>query len=281
MEPLWFYKGRPAYSRTKGKQMNKTKIEWTHFVWNPVVGCSKVSAGCDNCYAERFARRLKAMGLEKYQGAIGPDGRWSGKPAYADVYELDAPRRWKTPRRVFVCSMGDLFHENVPFGIIARVFDAAAKCAGRTGSIFQFLTKRPKRLLEFYEWMNEDGPPDAELPRYLWFGVTCEDQTSANARIKLLARVPAQVRFVSFEPLLGPVELSPEQWQSLDWIIIGCESGPGRRPCKGEWVESLIHQADERDVPVFVKQLEVNWRVSKNPEEWPLWARRREYPETR
>jgi len=127
--------------------------------------------------------------------------------------------------------------------------------------------------------MNEDGPPDAELPRYLWFGVTCEDQTSANARIKLLAQVPAQVRFVSFEPLLGPVELSAEQWKALDWIIIGCESGPGRRPCKGEWVESLIHQADERDVPVFVKQLDIDGRVTKNPQDWPYWAGRREFPE--
>jgi protein gp37 len=229
--------------------------------WNPVTGCSKISPGCTNCYAERMAERLAGrFGYprdEPFQVTIHPE-------------RLEEPLRWRKPRNILVCSMGDLFHEDVPFPIPALVFDIAGKCPQHT---FQILTKRPQRMYEFTQWMaGADDISTAEWPRNCWLGVTAENQAMADQRIPLLLQTPAAIRFVSVEPMLGPVKLS--RWlgcgdphhrhigpcslyganQRLDWVIVGGETGPGARPIHPDWVRSLRDQCLSSGVPFFFKQ---------------------------
>lgn len=256
-----------------------TKIEWTNETWNPVVGCSKVSPGCKNCYAERMAYRLGCMG-KPYYDMVQEGGGWNGKVELVKGV-LDKPLHWRKPRKVFVCSMSDLFHEAVPDEFIWRVFRKMETASWHT---FQVLTKRPERmaaLLDDYLLNVGERQPGG----HIWLGTSVENQKWAAKRIPLLLQVSAAVRFVSCEPLLGPVEDLCRGFRGAyyclllcHWLIIGCESGPKRRPCKLEWVKRLIDQAHAANVPVFVKQLDINGRVSHNPEEWPEWARRREYP---
>lgn len=227
-----------------------TKIEWTDVTWNPVTGCSKVSEGCRNCYAERMSHRFG----------------WTEKP-WNDQYtvenvklhpeRLEQPLKWKKPRMVFVNSMSDLFHEEVPFEFISKVFHTMWLADEH---IFQILTKRPKRMLEYFSRLGANPLP---LPN-VWVGVSVENQEAANERIPLLLETPAAVRFLSCEPLLGPVDLSmflenridvtDEVLPLIDWIIVGGESGPNARTMHPDWVRSLRDQCQEAGVAFFFKQ---------------------------
>lgn len=208
-----------------------SKIEWTQATWNPVTGCSKVSAGCAHCYAERLARRLQAMGCDRYRNGFAVT-------LHPDL--LDLPRRWRTPRLVFVNSMSDLFHEAVPLEFIRRVFDTMRACPHHT---FQILTKRSRRL--------RDVAADLAWPANVWMGVSVEDERVLH-RIADLRAVPAAVRFLSCEPLLGPLDSLP--LEGIHWVIVGGESGPRARPMRAEWVRSLLRQCRRLGVPFFFKQ---------------------------
>ena len=209
----------------------KSHIEWTEMTWNPVTGCSKVSPGCKLCYAETMARRLKAMGMHRYR---------NGFKVTLQPDLLDTPMKWKQPRIVFVNSMSDLFHEAVPLDYIKKVFATMVECPQHT---FQILTKRSKRLLEVAQ----------ELPwsQNIWMGVSVENDQMLH-RIHNLQAVPASVRFLSCEPLIGPLESLP--LEKIHWVIVGGESGPGARPMKREWVNSIFRQCKGADVPFFFKQ---------------------------
>lgn len=209
----------------------KTTIEWTESTWNPVTGCSKISPGCRHCYAERMAHRLQAMGNPRYQNGFAVT-------LHHDQIEL--PLRWTKPQMIFVNSMSDLFHRDVPTEFIAEVFAVMQRASHHT---FQVLTKRAKRLSSL--------APALPWPENLWMGVSVETQ-HVTPRLDCLRDVPAAVRFVSFEPLLGPVE--DTDLAGIHWAIVGGESGPGARPMKVEWVRSLRDQCAAASVPFFFKQ---------------------------
>lgn len=235
-----------------------TKIQWTDETWNPITGCTKISPGCRNCYAERMAKRL-----------AGRCGYPADDPFAVTIHldRLRQPSRWRKPRRVFVCSMGDLFHEDVPLLDIWRVFDVMEAADRHT---FQVLTKRPQRMAQ--------ASPPQPLPN-VWLGVSVESRDQLD-RIDALGDTPAHVRFVSFEPLLGPIH--NVDLTGIDWIIIGGESGPGARRCSVVWFRDLVRRARAARVPVFVKQLgSYGWRhpAGADPSEWPEDLRVREWPE--
>ncbi len=206
-------------------------IEWTEMTWNPVTGCTKVSEGCRFCYAERMAKRLLAMDNPRYLNGFN-------LTLHPDL--VDVPRRWRSPRVIFVNSMSDLFHESVPLEFIGRVFDTMAACPQHT---FQILTKRSKRLAEVAD--------DLPWPPNVWMGVSIEDERVID-RIDDLRRVPAKVRFLSCEPLIGPLNDLP--LEGISWVIVGGESGPGARLMKRAWVESIRRQCHKASVPFFFKQ---------------------------
>ena len=208
-----------------------TKIEWTQATWNPVTGCTQVSLGCQHCYAKRMANRLQAMGQKRYRNGFEPT-------LHYDL--VDLPRHWAQSRIVFVNSMSDLFHEQVPLEFIQQVFDTISQCPRHT---FQILTKRSTRLAEL-------APQLIWYPN-IWMGVSVEDRHALN-RVGDLVAVPAAVRFISCEPLLGPVNNIP--LNSIDWVIVGGESGPKARPMQPEWVESIWQQCQEASIPFFFKQ---------------------------
>lgn len=299
-----------------------SSIEWTDATWNPVRGCSRVSEGCRHCYAERVAARFRGdddpfHGFA-YSDKAGP--HWTGKVELI-LSKLDEPLRWRKPRRIFVGSMSDLFHERLSDEAIAAVFGVMAACPQHT---FQALTKRPERMQRWFEWAREcslnleeqigerppsghgeptvctlyydsaiGGSPSARafadrlvatrgcywpLPN-VWLGVSVEDQATADERIPLLLQTPAAIRFVSYEPALGPVDFAEylgavdvphldasgavdffddAQWHEedpIDWLIVGGESGPGARPFNIAWAYSAVAQCKAAGVPVFVKQL--------------------------
>lgn len=232
---------------------DKSAIEWTDATWNPVRGCSRVSEGCRNCYAERVAARFSGPGMA-YEGlAIMRNGepRWTGKVAVVEKHMND-PLRWKTPRRVFVNSMSDLFHESLSDHDILRVFKIMNEARRHT---FQILTKRPHAMFKFVTSVLAPWPP---LPN-VWLGVSAEDQDTADFRIPALLATPAAVRFVSAEPLLGPISFRAEWWPRasparLDWMIVGGESGPNARPMHPQWVRSLRDQSAGAGVAFFFKQ---------------------------
>lgn len=209
----------------------KTSIEWTQMTWNPVTGCTKVSQGCKNCYAERMARRLQAMGVAQYQ---------NGFTLTLAPHVLTAPFDWAKPRTVFVNSMSDLFHERVPFEYIRHVFQVMRDTPQHT---YQILTKRHRRLAEL--------GPQLAWPTNVWMGVSVEDQ-KATARIKPLVATEAQVKFLSIEPLIGPIADLP--LVGIDWVIAGGESGPRARPLKKEWVEDVHRRCLSHGIPFFFKQ---------------------------
>lgn len=209
----------------------QTAIEWTESTWNPVSGCTKISLGCAHCYAERMAKRLQAMGQYRYRNGF----------AVTLHYEaVEEPYGWKKPRVVFVNSMSDLFHEAVPVDFIRRVFAVMGDCSQHT---FQILTKRSRRLAEM--------APLLSWPKNVWMGVTVENADYAY-RIDDLRDVPSAVRFISIEPLLGP--LDDLALEDIDWVIVGGESGPGARPMKKEWVLSIQSNCQRANVPFFFKQ---------------------------
>jgi len=199
--------------------------------WNPVTGCSKISPGCAHCYAERMALRLKAMGVERY-------GNGFEVTLHRDLINL--PRQWKAPRRVFVNSMSDLFHELVPLEFISQVFQTMNDCPHHS---FQILTKRSSRLLELaenFEWTSN-----------IWMGVTVESSNYVS-RIRDLQKTPAQIRFLSIEPLLTAIPVLP--LEGIHWVIVGGESGPGAREMRKGWVEEILNQCRSARVPFFFKQ---------------------------
>lgn len=240
----------------------KTKIEWATDQWNPVTGCSKVSQGCKHCYAEREWPRLAAPRAKP--------NIYTGR-AFTDVKchpeKLDIPLRWNKPRRIFVNSMSDLFHEDVPHDFIVEIFEVMAQASWHT---FQVLTKRPERMRDFFLGSSGAGANVEPLPN-VWLGVSCEDQTTADERIPLLLQTPAAVRWVSAEPLLGLIDLDSERGDGLhalgcgdkycscgdrgiDWLVVGGESGPRARPTHPDWARSLRDQCREASVPFFFKQ---------------------------
>jgi protein gp37 len=278
---------------------DKTRIEWTDATWNPVTGCTKVSPGCKHCYAERTWARLSA------RATIDPElsrNRYTGRP-FTDVRchpdLLAVPWNWSVPRRIFVNSMSDLFHPDVPFEFIAAVFWIMSVTTRHT---YQVLTKRPDRMLAFFDWALDDpyaifqdekiGEVADEIPEIralgwtpwregerhggydncgpgwpfanVWLGVSIEDQATADERIPQLLRAPAAVRWISAEPLLGPVDLRPYlDWSfgegdmsrpDLDWVVVGGESGPKARPSHPGWVRSLRDQCAATSTPFLFKQ---------------------------
>jgi protein gp37 len=263
---------------------DSSAIEWTDATWNPVTGCDRVSPGCAHCYALDLAARLKRMGNRRYQkdGAPKSSGPGFGVTLHEDV--LEKPLRWRRPRRVFVNSMSDLFHEEVPDEYIAKVFAAMAAAPQHT---FQVLTKRPERMRDWFAWegdgINRCGTVrnefdwnfaqrcepmarlfDWPLPN-VWLGVSIENRRFVH-RADLLRETPAAVRFISAEPLLGPLQISPGNigtWpkgqdglvlRDIDWLIVGGESGPSHRPIRPEWVRQLRDSAELQRVAFFFKQ---------------------------
>lgn len=219
---------------------DRSGIEWTEVTWNPTTGCDKTSPGCDNCYALTLAKRLRAMGQAKYQNDGDP--RTSGPGFALTVHEdtLAAPHRWKSPRVIFVNSMSDLFHPDVSLDFIKRVFTVMAETPQHT---YQVLTKRSKRLAAV---AGELG-----WPSNVWMGVSVESDRYAF-RLDHLRSVDAAVRFVSAEPLLGP--LPNLDLTSIDWLIAGGESGPNARPMDEDWVRDIRDQCGEAGVAFFFKQ---------------------------
>ncbi len=217
-----------------------TSIEWTEATWNPTTGCDKVSVGCDNCYALTLSKRLKAMGAEKYQNDGDP--RTSGPGFGVSVHpdSLLTPLTWRQPKVVFVNSMSDLFHARVPFDFVRQVFTVIARTPQHT---YQVLTKRSTRLRKVADRLD--------WPDNLWIGVSVENE-DAMSRIDDLRQVPAAVRFLSCEPLLGP--LPRINLDRIDWLIAGGESGPNHRPVQSEWVTDLRDACQKAGVPFFFKQ---------------------------
>lgn len=209
----------------------KSTIEWTEMTWNPVTGCSKVSEGCRHCYAERMALRLRAMGNRRYVNGFEVT-------LHDDL--VDLPKTFRQPRVIFVNSMSDLFHEDVPEEFIAKVFDTMVACPQHT---FQVLTKRGRRLKEIGDRLP--------WPKNVWMGVSVED-ARVLGRIDDLRGVPAQVRFLSCEPLLGP--MNDLNLEGIAWVIVGGESGPGARPMKPDWVNAILKQCRRAEVAFFFKQ---------------------------
>ncbi len=208
-----------------------SSIEWTEATWNPVTGCTKISPGCAHCYAERMAKRLRAMGQPRYRNGF----RLTLQP---DV--LDVPLRWKRPRMVFVNSMSDLFHKDVPAEFIAKCFAVMQSASQHT---FQVLTKRPRRAAELAGRLP--------WPANVWMGTSVET-ASYVPRIFPLRKTPARVRFLSLEPLLGPIPRLP--LEGIGWVIVGGESGPRARPMQPRWVFQLRDRCVEAGVPFFFKQ---------------------------
>ena len=209
----------------------QSPIEWTESTWNPVTGCTKISAGCKNCYAERMAKRLKAMGQPNYA---------NGFDVTTHEHALDLPLNWKRPQTIFVNSMSDLFHRDVPTDFILKVFDMMNKADWH---LYQVLTKRAGRLRKL----------DSRLPwaPHIWMGVTVENADHV-ARIDDLRHSGAGTKFLSLEPLLGPI---PDlDLDGIDWVIVGGESGPGARPMHPNWVRDIREQCGRLEVPFFFKQ---------------------------
>ena len=208
-----------------------SKIEWTECTWNPVTGCTKISLGCLNCYAERMARRLQAMGQPNYA---------NGFRVTLHPHMLELPLRWRKPRMIFVNSMSDLFHKDVPLEFIQQVFDVMRRASHHC---FQVLTKRSERLLQL--------SPSLPWPHNIWMGVTIESQ-DYTSRIDHLRQTAGAVKFISFEPLLSPIV--DVNLNGIDWVIVGGESGPGARPMQREWVTDIRDRCVAGRVPFFFKQ---------------------------
>ncbi|MRX37149.1 DUF5131 family protein [Aminobacter sp. MDW-2] len=222
--------------------MAETSIEWTDATWNPVAGCTILTAGCTNCYAMRMAARLEAMGVEKYAGLTRKTGgraKWTGK-IYLDRKALSIPASWLKPRQVFVNSMSDLFHSDVPPEFIAEVWQVMAETPRHT---YQILTKRPDRMLEIV-------PGLPKLPN-VWLGTSVED-SRVLYRIDELRNVPAVVRFISFEPLIGSV--AGANLKDIHWAIVGGESGPQARYMNPSWVDEIFDLCTDYDGAFFFKQ---------------------------
>lgn len=224
--------------------MAETEIEWTDATWNPVAGCSVMSAGCTNCYAMKMAKRLEAMGVDKYSGltkTVNGQAVWTGK-VREDEKSLRAPLSWKKPRKIFVNSMSDLFHDEVTDKFIAKVWEVMASTPHHN---YQILTKRPDRMLDILSGWGEEPLPN------VWLGTSVENENVAK-RVDDLRQVPAAIRFISFEPLIGSV--GAVNLKDIHWAIVGGESGPNARPIKEDWIDQIYDQCDEYGTAFFFKQ---------------------------
>lgn len=223
--------------------MNKTKIEWTDKTWNPITGCTQVSSGCKNCYAKKMAKRLHAMGNPRYKNEFKIT-------IHEDLFEV--PLTIKKPSVVFVCSMSDLFHEDVPYESIKKIFDTMKKADWH---IFQVLTKRPERLLEFSQ--------SYKIPKNVWIGTSVENNENIY-RAEILKNVQAKIHFLSCEPLLGSLENLC--LDNIQWVVVGGESGSGARPVEKDWIINLRDNCQKSKVPFFFKQWG-GWNKKKNGHE--------------
>jgi protein gp37 len=264
----------------KNKVAMGTKIEWTEQTWNPIIGCSKISEGCQNCYAEKMANRLANINMSSYylhvvkgmnygtpMATTKPE--WNGS-IYFVKSALEKPLKWKKPRMIFVCSMGDLFHENVIWNDIDDVFSIIQKCHQHT---FQILTKRPDVMRAYFASRGIKNP-------YLnvFLGVTTENQEQAEKRIPILLEIPAAKRFVSCEPLLSEIDLQniPPYYRTLDdwdnkeagihWVISGPETGPKSRPMQKEWIENIYLQCKSANIDFFDKKNTLGLDLTQIPE---------------
>jgi protein gp37 len=208
-----------------------SSIEWTEATWNPVTGCNKVSDGCKHCYAERMAKRLYAMGNPRYTNGFSVT-------LHPDL--INVPKKWIKPRKIFVNSMSDLFHEEIPIKFIQQVFETMNETPQHS---YQVLTKRPERAVAFSNQLD--------FTENIWMGTSVEN-SKVTHRIDLLKQVPAHVRFLSCEPLLGPLENL--ELEGIHWVIVGGESGPGARPMEADWVRSIRDQCHNQNVAFFFKQ---------------------------
>ncbi len=294
-----------------------TSIQWTDETWNPTVGCTRVSQGCQHCYAEGIAHRGMSPQHRGLTVMTKTGPRWNGTVRLVEK-ALKLPLGWRKPRLVFVNSMSDLFHENIPFEYIAAVFGIMAGCEQHT---FQVLTKRPGRALEFFLWLKERDPATCiaesashqldeggwtslcympgtwPLPN-VWIGVSVEDQERAAERIPLLAEIPAAVRFLSCEPLLDEIVLD-DLLEKVNWVIVGGESGPRARVMDLGWARLIVNCCKHHETAVFVKQLgrrpfeefwnelysvhETQWYKVEDakggdPDEWPEDLQIRQWP---
>jgi protein gp37 len=261
-----------------------TKIQQVQYSWNPFQGCTKISEGCKNCYAEKLHRRLSTMGLKKYKNPFKNIQYWSES--------LIEPHRIKKPSMIFVNSMSDTFHEKRSFLSINYIFSVMSSIDRH---IYQIYTKRPSVMLQFFKYKNDLAKKlpknyiiSGKLKDNIWFGTSIENQKEANNRLPDLIKINASVKFVSAEPLLEKIDISlwmvsgflePPFNDIINWVIIGCESGPSKRPCKIEWVEDLVNQCKEYNIPVFVKQLNIDGKVVKDINQFPEHLRIRQYPE--
>ena len=297
-----------------------SSIEWTDATWNPVVGCTRASAGCDHCYAVAMTHRLEGMGQSKYAGltVLNPRGeRHFNGVVRTDEAALGIPLRWKKPRRVFVNSMSDLFHKDVPFEFIDRVFAVMNATAWRLPipedvtktkpwHTYQVLTKRPERMAEYLasrmgkfklgkhplfqcrdifcghgpDLMNASAVLQWPMPN-VWLGTSCENQAMADERVPHLLACPAAVRFLSCEPLLGPIDFMWDRSMriGLDWVIVGGESGHGARPMNPEWARSIRDQCFHNDVAFFMKQMGGAIDKRHDLEDMPEDLRIRQFPQ--
>lgn len=259
-----------------------SKIEWTEYNWEVTGGCDKISSGCRGCYAipligNRFANNPIHKG--RYDGLVEGDN-WTGK---IKLFEdrLTQPLHWRKARKVFVNSRSDLFHEDVPFEFIEQIFNVMNKSRQH---IFQILTKRPERMLEYFKWYMSKHKAiftlwkDVIAPlKHVWLGVSVEDQQTADERIPLLLQTPAAVRWISAEPLLGEILLpnwiEDKELGLLDWVVVGGESGPKARPMHPDWVRSIRDQCKAAGVPFFFKQWGEWLHISQlRDEHFPVYA---------
>lgn len=233
--------------------MSTSNIEWTEFTWNPVTGCNKVSAGCKNCYAETIAYRF------------WDDGSFTDIKFHPE--RMMQPIKMKKPKMIFVNSMSDLFHAKINPANLKDIFNVMNVCKWHT---FQVLTKRAsymRTMISLYDLSISDN---------IWLGVSVENNRAACDRIGILGDVRAKTKWLSVEPLLEDVDLLG--LKNINWVVVGCESGPKRRECKIEWVEDVVDQCRRANVPVFVKQLQINGKVTKDIKSFPDHLQIREYP---
>ena len=288
-----------------------TKINYVDKTWNPVCGCTKCSPGCDNCYAEKMAYRLSAMGIPYYD-MVQDEGSWNGNIELVKE-ALDKPLHWREPRRILVPSMGDLFHEKVPFQFLYEILRRINSCPQHS---FFLLTKRPKRMLSFSKVLGPGGyhsAPPMKWPDNAHLGGTICNQEEADEKIPILLQIPAAHRWLSIEPMLGEIDLDRVidvqggrylnylrgDWydvigkddngqamfsdrpsgtfghgRGIDWVVVGCEKigqKPGRE-CKPEWIKSIVDQCKAAGVKCFVKQMEVGGKVVHDLAKMPVWA---------
>ncbi|MEK9499858.1 DUF5131 family protein [Gaopeijia maritima] len=226
----------------------KSSIEWTNATWNPVTGCTKVSRGCDNCYAATLARRrLSHLYVRSLPVVDTPENREDPFAVRVWPERLTQPASWRDPRMIFVNSMSDMFHSDIPEDYVRQVFEVMLEVSHHT---YQVLTKRPGRAKRFFSRNPDLLGEDTKLPPHIWLGTSVEDQ-AAVFRVQQLRDVPAHVRFLSCEPLLGPLDLDLEQ---IHWVIVGGESGAGHRPMEEAWVEEIRDECLRSGVPFFFKQ---------------------------